>query len=70
MIVWDDLFQYVVFWGLFGLLHSLFATEKIKKIIPLKGRAFRLFYNFIAVVSFLIVLTQVPSIILILVKVR
>ena len=69
MIIWADLLQYMLLWSLFGITHSIFATETVKKVIPLQGRTYRFFYNLGAGVTFLLISSQLPSITSILLKV-
>lgn len=69
MIVWVDFLGYMVLWSLFGIGHSIFAAETVKNAIPLHGRAYRIFYNLVAGVTFLLISSQLPSITSILLKV-
>ncbi|MCE7736522.1 MAG: hypothetical protein GPJ54_16695 [Candidatus Heimdallarchaeota archaeon] len=69
MINWADLLEYMFLWSLFGIAHSIFASETVKRVIPLQGRAYRIFYNLSAAVTFLLISIQLPSITSILLKV-
>ncbi|MHA2098496.1 MAG: isoprenylcysteine carboxylmethyltransferase family protein [Candidatus Kariarchaeaceae archaeon] len=69
MIAWDLLLRYLVIWAGFGLLHSLLASDFAKETIPINGRSYRIFYNIISGLSFLIALAFLPSITVILQKV-
>lgn len=62
MIEWDVLIRSLLAWLFFGFTHSLLASEKVKQIMPMSGRRYRIFYNFLAGILFLAVLSQLPSI--------
>lgn len=62
MIIWLDLIYYLLIWAIFGFLHSFLASKSLKKIIPLDGQLYRIGYNIINSVAFIIVLYLVPPI--------
>lgn len=62
MIDWILVFEYMGYWLLFGVSHTLLTLEGFKKVVPLNGRAYRIFYNVVAAGILFFIFTKIPSI--------
>ncbi|MCY3413528.1 MAG: DUF1295 domain-containing protein [Candidatus Heimdallarchaeota archaeon] len=56
------LLNYLSYWIWFGIIHTITSSPTLKRLAGLDERFYRLIYNLISVISFLLVLMHVPSI--------
>ncbi len=59
---WALLIMYILWWGFFGIIHSLTTSISIKNRIPIGAKTYRVLYNIIAIITFMVTSYNVPGI--------
>jgi methanethiol S-methyltransferase len=65
MTITNQFFYYLLLWILFGIIHSVLSMKAVKTFIPFTGKWYRLFYNIVVTITFILVILNVPSLSLI-----
>ena len=68
MISFSNLGYYLLYWIIFGIIHTLLASNTLKSKIPMNVKNYRILYNILVTANLLVVLLFVPSITTIILK--